>query len=144
METVESGADLIATGDMGIGNTTASSAIAAAVTGSLPEETTGQGTGRTPGELRHKTGVVREALELNAPDPSDGLDLLSKIGGFEIGVLAGVVLGAAMMRRPVVLDGFISGAAAPCCECTLPRSARLHDRVTRLGCIGWSCPRCSI
>ena len=112
VETVESGVDLIPTGDMGIGNTTASSAITAAVTGSLPEETTGQGTGRTPGELRHKIRVVREALELNAPDPSDGLDLLSKIGGFEIGVLAGVVLGAAMMRRPVVLDGFISGAAA--------------------------------
>ncbi len=111
-EVIESGVDLIATGDMGIGNTTPSSAITSAVTGVSPEETTGEGTGRTPEELRHKAEVVRTALEVNAPDPLDGLDLLSKVGGFEIGVLAGVVLGAAMMRRPVVVDGFISGAAA--------------------------------
>lgn len=112
VEAVESGADLIATGDMGIGNTTASSAITAAVTGRPPEETTGEGTGRTPEELRHKIAVVRTALEVNSPDAGDGLGLLSKVGGFEIGVLAGVVLGTAMMRRAVVLDGFISGAAA--------------------------------
>lgn len=112
VEVVESGADLIATGDMGIGNTTASSAITAAVTGRPPEETTGEGTGRTPEELRHKIAVVRTALEVNEPDPNDGLDLLAKVGGFEIGALAGVLLGAAMMRRAVVLDGFISGAAA--------------------------------
>ena len=112
IEAVESGADLIATGDMGIGNTTASSAISAAVTGRPPEETTGEGTGRTPEELRHKIVVVRTALEVNSPDAGDGLELLSKVGGFEIGVLAGVILGAAMMRRAVVLDGFISGAAA--------------------------------
>ena len=111
-EVIESGVDLIATGDMGIGNTTPSSAITSAVTGVSPEETTGEGTGRTPEELRHKAEVVRAALEVNAPDPVDGLDLLSKVGGFEIGVLAGVVLGAATMRRPVVVDGFISGAAA--------------------------------
>ncbi len=112
VEVIESGVDLIATGDMGIGNTTPSSAITSAVTGLSPEETTGEGTGRTPEELRHKAQVVRTALKVNAPDPVDGLDLLSKVGGFEIGVLAGVVLGAAMMRRPVVVDGFISGAAA--------------------------------
>ncbi len=111
-EAVESGADLIATGDMGIGNTTASSAITAVVTGRSPGETTGEGTGRTPEELRHKIAVVRTALEVNKPDPNDGLDLLSRLGGFEIGVLAGVVLGTAMMRRAIVLDGFISGAAA--------------------------------
>ena len=112
VEAVESGADLIATGDMGIGNTTASSAITATVTGRPPEETTGEGTGRTPEELQHKIAVVRTALEVNSPDAGDGLDLLSKVGGFEIGVLAGVVLGTAIMRRAVVLDGFISGAAA--------------------------------
>ena len=112
VEVIESGVDLLATGDMGIGNTTASSAITAAVTGRPPEETTGEGTGRTPEEMQHKIGVVRTALEVNAPDPNDGLELLMKVGGFEIGVLAGVILGAAMMRKPVVVDGFISGAAA--------------------------------
>ena len=112
VEAAEAGADLIGTGDMGIGNTTPSSAIVAAITGRSPEDTTGSGTGRTPGELAHKVVVVHKALEVNAPDPEDGLDVLAKVGGFEIGVLAGVVLGGAMMRRVLVLDGFISGAAA--------------------------------
>lgn len=106
------GASLIATGDMGIGNTTPSSAITAALTGADPEHTTGAGTGRTPDELRQKTAVVRRALQVNAPDSADGLDALAKVGGFEIGVLAGVILGGALHKRGVVLDGFISGAAA--------------------------------
>ena len=89
VEAAESGADLIAAGEMGIGNTTASSAITAAFTGASPEETTGAGTGRNAEELAHKASVVRRALEVNAPDPSDGLDVLSKVGGFEIGVLGG-------------------------------------------------------
>lgn len=110
-EAAESGADLIGTGDMGIGNTTASSAIASALTGRNPEDTTGKGTGRTPEEMMHKIRVVRRAIQVNAPEPGDALDVLAKVGGFEIGVLAGVVLGGAMMRRAVVLDGFISGAA---------------------------------
>ena len=112
VEVIESGVDLLATGDMGIGNTTASSAITSAVTGHPPEETTGEGTGRTQEEMQHKVGVVRTVLEVNAPDPNDGVDLLAKVGGFEIGVLAGVILGSAVMRKPVVVDGFISGAAA--------------------------------
>ena len=120
VQVAESGADLIATGDMGIGNTTASSAITAAVTGIAPDETTGEGTGRTPDELQHKIGIVRQALTLNSPDPGDGLDLLAKVGGFEIGVLAGVVLGAAMMRRVVVVDGFISSAAALVAQAMCP------------------------
>ena len=111
-EAAGAGADLIATGDMGIGNTTAASAVSAAMTGTAPEHTTGPGTGRTPEELRHKAAVVRRALERNAPDPGDPLGVLAQLGGFEIGVLAGVVLGAACRRRAVVLDGFISGAAA--------------------------------
>ena len=110
-ELAASGVDLIATGDMGIGNTTASSAIAAAMTGRPPAETTGEGTGRSPEELRHKTAVVEKALEVNAPDPNDPVGVLAQVGGFEIGVLAGVVLGAASERRAVLLDGFISGAA---------------------------------
>ena len=105
------GADIIGTGDMGIGNTTASSAIAAALTRSPPSETTGRGTGRNDSELAHKIAVVERALQVNRPDPSDGLDVLAKVGGFEIGVLAGVVLGGSLARRVVVLDGFISGAA---------------------------------
>lgn len=111
-EIIESGVDLLATGDMGIGNTTPSSAITSAVTELPATETTGEGTGRTPEELQQKAAIVQAALEANSPDPSDGIDLLAKVGGFEIGVLAGVILGGAMMRRAVVVDGFISGAAA--------------------------------
>ena len=122
-EAADTGADLIGTGDMGIGNTTPSSAIVAALTGRPPQDTTGRGTGRTPGELAHKVGVVRQALEVNKPAPGDPLDVLAKVGGFEIGVLAGLVLGGAMMRRVVVLDGFISGAAA-LIACSLSSSAR--------------------
>ena len=111
LEAAEIGADIIGTGDMGIGNTTASSAVAAALTGRPPSETTGRGTGRNDRELAHKIAVVERALEVNRPDPGDGLDVLAKVGGFEIGVLAGVVLGGSLTQRVVVLDGFISGAA---------------------------------
>ncbi len=111
VEAAEKGADIIGGGDMGIGNTTASSAIVSALTGKTAQETTGRGTGRTDHQLEHKIQVVQRALEVNRPDPDDGLDVLAKVGGFEIGVLAGVVLGGAMARRVVVLDGFISGAA---------------------------------
>ena len=94
---------------MGIGNTTASSAITAALTGRPPRETTGRGTGRSDHELEHKITVVARALNVNRPDPDDALDVLAKVGGFEIGVLSGVALGGALARRMVVLDGFISG-----------------------------------
>ena len=110
-EVAEKGADIIGTGDMGIGNTTAASAITATLTGQPPRETTGRGTGRSDHELEHKITVVERALNVNRPDPTDALDVLAKVGGFEIGVLAGVVLGGALSRRMVVLDGFISGAA---------------------------------
>lgn len=112
VDAARSGADLIAAGDMGIGNTTAASAITATVTGESAQETTGRGTGRTPEELEHKVEVVQRALAVNRPDPGAPLDVLAKVGGFEIGVLAGVVLGGSAMRRAVVLDGFISGSAA--------------------------------
>ncbi len=111
-EHVARGADLLATGDMGIGNTTAASAITAAMTGASPEQVTGRGTGVTDQVLELKTAVVRRALEVNQPDPKDPTDVLSKVGGFEIGFLAGVILGGAEAGRPVVLDGFISSAAA--------------------------------
>ncbi len=112
MEQIEDGADILGTGDMGIGNTTPSSAITAIIAGVDPAVSTGTGTGISRRGLPHKVDVVRQALEVNRPNPRDAIDVLSKVGGFEIGFLAGVVLGGAAARRPVVLDGFVSGAAA--------------------------------
>jgi nicotinate-nucleotide--dimethylbenzimidazole phosphoribosyltransferase len=109
---IAKGLDIIGTGDMGIGNTTASSAIAVAITGEPAEKVTGRGEGLDDKQLAHKVKVVQKALDINKPDPQDPLDVLSKVGGFEIGGLAGVMLGAAAHRIPVVIDGFISGAAA--------------------------------
>src|SRR5213594_1033378 len=111
-QALDAGADLLATGEMGIGNTTAASAIAAAITGALPERVTGRGTGVDDATLARKVDVVRRALAVNAPDGRDGLDVLAKVGGFEIAGLVGVILAGAARRVPVVLDGFISGAAA--------------------------------
>jgi nicotinate-nucleotide--dimethylbenzimidazole phosphoribosyltransferase len=105
------GADLLATGEMGIGNTTAASAITAAMTGAPAEAVTGRGTGVDDATWRHKVDTVRRALAINAPDPSDALGVLARVGGFEIAGLVGVVLAAAARRVPVALDGFISGAA---------------------------------
>ena len=124
LEAAEAGADILGTGDMGIGNTTASSAVVAALTGRSPLETTGRGTGRNPQEMEHKVACVERALVVNQPDRSDGLDVLAKVGGFEIGVLAGVVLGGALARRAVVLDGFISGAAGLIADSLCPD---VHD-----------------
>jgi nicotinate-nucleotide--dimethylbenzimidazole phosphoribosyltransferase len=109
---VKKGLDIVGTGDMGIGNTTASSAIFAAMTGLPPEKVTGRGTGLTDEQLAHKTDCIRRALERNRPDKTKPVAVLAKVGGFEIGGLAGVMLGAAARRVPVVIDGFISGAAA--------------------------------
>lgn len=109
---VAKGLDIVATGDMGIGNTAASSAICAAMTGKPVAEVTGRGTGIGDEQLRHKIGVIDKALMLNRPDPKQPLDVLTKVGGFEIGGLTGVMLAAAAYRIPVVIDGFISGAAA--------------------------------
>jgi len=106
------GLDIAGTGDMGIGNTTASSAICAVMTGRPVSEVTGRGTGLTDEQLSRKIEVVQRALAINHPDPSRPLDVLAGVGGFEIGGLAGVMLGAAARRIPVVIDGFISGAAA--------------------------------
>jgi nicotinate-nucleotide--dimethylbenzimidazole phosphoribosyltransferase len=111
-EALAAGADLLATGEMGIGNTTPASAIAAAITGGAPERVTGRGTGVDDATLARKVAVVCRALEVNRPDARDGLEVLAKIGGFEIGGLVGVILAGAARRVPVVLDGFIAGAAA--------------------------------
>jgi nicotinate-nucleotide--dimethylbenzimidazole phosphoribosyltransferase len=109
---IAEGADLIATGDMGIGNTTASSAIVAALSGRAARDVTGRGTGVDDAGLARKIELIERALALHQPNPADGLDVLAKVGGFEIGGLAGVMIGAAARRVPVVIDGFISGAAA--------------------------------
>jgi nicotinate-nucleotide--dimethylbenzimidazole phosphoribosyltransferase len=104
--------DVFGTGDMGIGNTTPSAAVAAAITGRPADEVTGRGTGIDDQELRGKIAVVGRALEVNRPDPHDALDVLAKVGGFEIGGIAGLILGAAARQKPVVIDGFISTAGA--------------------------------
>jgi nicotinate-nucleotide--dimethylbenzimidazole phosphoribosyltransferase len=106
------GGDLLLTGDMGIGNTTAASAITAAITGAPPRMVTGRGTGIDAAAWRRKVDVVHRALAVNRPDGADGLDVLSKVGGFEVAGLVGVILAAAAHRVPVALDGFIAGAAA--------------------------------
>ncbi|RME77609.1 MAG: nicotinate-nucleotide--dimethylbenzimidazole phosphoribosyltransferase [Chloroflexi bacterium] len=106
------GLDIVATGDMGIGNTTPSSAICAVLTGADIDQVTGRGTGINDEARRHKVEVIRRGLELNRPDPNDPIDVLAKVGGFEIGAIAGIILGAAARRIPVLVDGFISTAGA--------------------------------
>ena len=104
--------DLFGTGDMGIGNTTPSAAIAAAITQCSPEVVTGRGTGIDDIRLKEKALVVSRAIDVNNPDRTDPVDVLAKVGGFEIGGIAGLILGAASLSRPVVVDGFISTAGA--------------------------------
>ena len=111
-EAIAGGADLLGTGEMGIGNTTAASAITAAITGEPAEVVTGRGTGVDDAGWQRKVAVVRRALLVNHPDPADGLDVLAKLGGFEIAGLVGVILAGAAHRVPVALDGFIAGSAA--------------------------------
>ena len=108
----ERGLDILATGEMGIGNTTPSAAIAAALSGRAPAEVVGRGTGVDDEGLARKVEVVERALAVNRPDPDDALDVLAKVGGLEIGGLAGAILATAARRRPVMVDGFISTAAA--------------------------------
>lgn len=111
-EEVAAGLDLVATGDMGIGNTTPSSAIIAALSGLPVAQVTGRGTGVDDKGLAHKIAVIETGLAVNRPDPEDAFDVLCKVGGLEIAGLAGVIIGAASNRVPIVIDGFISGAAA--------------------------------
>jgi nicotinate-nucleotide--dimethylbenzimidazole phosphoribosyltransferase len=106
------GVGLIGTGEMGIGNTTASAAITSVMTGSNVNDVTGQGTGLDEQGRRRKIEVIERALARHRPDPSDALAVLSQVGGLEIAGMAGLILGAAAARVPVVLDGFITGAAA--------------------------------
>jgi nicotinate-nucleotide--dimethylbenzimidazole phosphoribosyltransferase len=108
----EEGLDLLGTGDMGIGNTTPSAAIIAAFSGLPVETVTGRGTGIDNEALANKVRVIEQGLALHKPDPDDPLNVLAKVGGFEIGGLAGLVIGAAGRGIPVVCDGLISTAGA--------------------------------
>jgi len=108
----EAGIDLAGTGDMGIGNTTSSSAIVAAFTGLPVAEVTHRGTGIDDAAVARKIRVIEKGLHVNKPDANDPLDVLAKVGGFEIAGIAGLVLGCAALQIPVVVDGFISTAGA--------------------------------
>lgn len=108
----QQGLDGVAVGEMGIGNTTASAAIVAALTGLSPEAVTGRGTGIDDQGLRHKITVISEALAINQPNPQRPLEVLAKVGGFEIAGLVGVILGAAASRIAILIDGFIASTAA--------------------------------
>lgn len=121
----EEGMDLLGTGDMGIGNTTPSSAIIAAFSGLPVETVTGRGTGIDNAMLANKVRVIEAALALHRPDASDALDVLAKVGGFEIGGLAGLVIGAASRGIPVVCDGLISTAGA-LIACELAPAAKAY------------------
>ena len=115
--------DLFATGDMGIANTTPSSAIVSAMTGAAAADVTGRGTGIDDAGLSLKVAVIEKALAVNRPDPDDAVDVLMKVGGFEIGGIAGLILGAASLRKPVLVDGFISTAGALIAQGLAPRAA---------------------
>ncbi|GGF85879.1 nicotinate-nucleotide--dimethylbenzimidazole phosphoribosyltransferase [Paenibacillus aceti] len=127
VETVEAaiarGSRLFVTGEMGIGNTTASAAVMSALSGRSVQECVGRGTGLDDERLQHKISVVQRALEVNQPDADDPLDVLSKVGGLEIAGLAGVILAAAAHHCPVVIDGFISSAAALVAQRLAPNAA---------------------
>lgn len=112
VEKYKNGLDILGTGDMGIGNTTPSSAIVSVITGTDPARVTGRGTGIDDDALQNKVDIIKKAIAVNNPDPKDALDVLAKVGGYEIGGIAGLVLGAALYRIPVVIDGFISTAGA--------------------------------
>lgn len=116
------GIDLVGTGDMGIANTTPSAAIAAVFTGLPPARVTHRGTGIDDAALAHKIQVIEQGLAVNSPDPRDPVDVLAKVGGFEIGGIAGLIIGCAAEGIPVVIDGFISTAGALI-------AAELHPRV---------------
>jgi nicotinate-nucleotide--dimethylbenzimidazole phosphoribosyltransferase len=112
--------DIFGAGEMGIGNTTPSTAIVAVLTGKTVAELTGRGAGLPEDMLPHKVKVIETALEVNQPDPEDGLDILTKVGGFEIGAIAGLILGAAVQHKPMVIDGFISSAGALIAQALCP------------------------
>lgn len=121
----ETPADVLGVGEMGIGNTTTSSAVLAVLLGVEPETVTGRGGGVTDEAFARKKEVIRTAIEINAPDKNDAVDVLAKVGGFDIAAMCGAFLGAAATHRPVVIDGFISAVAA-LCACRICPDARAY------------------
>ncbi len=115
--------DVFGTGEMGIGNTTPSAAIAAVLSDLPAAEVTGRGTGVDEEGWQNKVTVIERAIAINRPNPNDGFDVLRKVGGFEIGGLAGLIIGAAAQKKPVLLDGFISTAAGLIAHSLAPKSA---------------------
>ncbi|MDO4794175.1 MAG: nicotinate-nucleotide--dimethylbenzimidazole phosphoribosyltransferase [Filifactor alocis] len=111
-EYIDRGYEIFGIGEMGICNTTPSSAMLAVLEGLDVEQVTGLGAGTLPSNLNHKVEVIQRSIDLNNPDPKDPIDVLAKVGGFEIGAMAGVILGCSANRIPVVLDGFISNISA--------------------------------
>ena len=118
-------ADVLGVGEMGIGNTTTSSAVLAVLLGASVEEVTGRGGGITDDSFRKKKAAIRRAIEINRPDPGDAVDVLSKVGGFDLAAMCGAFIGGAMTHRPVVIDGFISAVAA-LCACRLCPNVRQY------------------
>jgi nicotinate-nucleotide--dimethylbenzimidazole phosphoribosyltransferase len=123
-EELSASVDLFATGEMGIGNTTPSSAMVSAFTGLPPSDVTGRGAGLNEEQVRTKIDVVQRSLDKNRPNPKDAIDVLAKVGGFEIAGLAGLILGAAAKRKPVLVDGFIATAGALVAQGLAPLSGQ--------------------
>ena len=128
----ERGTRLLAAGEMGIGNTTTASAVTTVLMGSDPEQVTGRGAGLSDEGLRRKLGAIRRGIEVNRPDADDALDVLAKLGGFDLAGLCGVFLGGALCRIPVLIDGFPSAAAALCAArlCPAAKKAMLASHVS--------------
>lgn len=141
-EKIAAGYQLMATGEMGIGNTTTSSAMAAVFLNQPVPELTGRGAGLSSEGLARKIAAIEKAIAINQPDPSDPIDVLAKVGGFDIAGMAGVFLAGAAHGVPVVMDGFISCVAAlPCCtDCTVCKG--LYDRFARIEGAGGASAAC--
>ena len=121
-EAKQDGIGAVGVGEMGIGNTTTSSAVVSVLTGRPPEEVTGRGGGITDAQLENKIACIRDAIRFNRPDPEDPVDILSKVGGLDLAAMCGVYLGCASERIPAVMDGFISYAAALCAVRMVPET----------------------
>lgn len=123
-EQKEAGVSILAAGEMGIGNTTTSSAVASVLLGRPPAEMTGRGAGLSDAGLARKIAAVERAIQVNRPDPADPVDVLAKVGGLDLAALCGVYLGGGSYRAPVLLDGFISSVAALCAARLRPETKR--------------------
>ena len=121
-ESAARGAQIICTGEMGIGNTTTSSAVAAVLLGLPVEEVTGRGAGLSDEGLARKINAIKKGIEVNEPNPDDALDVLAKLGGFDIAGMAGIFLGGALYKVPIVIDGFISALSALVAKRLCPKS----------------------